>query len=151
MPAKWRTHVLHYVPPDAPPPPTPQQLADAVAAKLRTNGATELPTLVAGPLVVLDVDSGALSVHCAAAALQVAQDLGAKLADQARPMPRCWATTTSFSCMQLGRGSDFLILELEDLDQPHLTSAIVGAFPPKQRLGSQMAQLKAQAATATCP
>jgi hypothetical protein len=151
MPAKWRTHVLHYVPPDAPPPPTAQQIADALAAKLRANGATELPTLVSGPVVVLDFDTGAITVHCAAAALQVAQELGAKLADLGRAMPHCSASTTSFTCMQLGRGKEFMIVELEDLDQPQLTSAIVGAFPPKGRLGSQMAQLKAQVATATCP
>ncbi len=122
-----------------------------MATNLRASGAADLPTYVAGPLVVLDVDTGAIDVHCGVAATQVAQGLGAKLADPSRTEPHCRPSGASFTCAQFGRAKDFVIIDLEDPDQPHLTSAIIGSWPPTRRLGSQMSQLKAQVATATCP
>jgi hypothetical protein len=150
---RWRT-VSRPAPPDAPGPPTPQQAATSLAQRLRSTGASDLPTYVWGPVVVLDLDTGTVSVLCGNLALQAARDWGTKLADPARPKPTCMAARPGqleLTCVQIGSAHDVVYVTLDDPDQPHLSSAIVGAWQSSSRLGSLIGQLKAQTPTASCP
>jgi len=146
---RWRqSAAVAPKPPD--PTRTPDQLAQQLSAELRSNGGQLMPSYVAGPVVVLDLDAGTLSVACDAAAVNGAQAWGMMFSDPARPSPHCRGSQ-SFTCSQFAT-QQILIVEFADPDQWRIVSVIVGNFRTgRSTMNSKIGQLRSQIATAACP
>lgn len=129
---------------------SPSQIAGDLARELRSSGTLSMQSFIAGPIVVLDLDSGSVSTLCDLAAVAGAQTWGAMFADPARSAPHCRAST-SYTCTQFSHQS-MLIVELAEPDAWRIVSVIVGNYRAQRAtLHSQMSQLRAQVSTATCP
>jgi hypothetical protein len=128
------------------------------AAQLRVSGARDLMAWVVDPLVVLDIDTGAFATLCGSAAQLAAWGFGARLADAARPVPRCSVhlPTQRRTCWQVEPGpvtttpyDEVLIVQLGTTASPRLVSAVTGHISSGNlRLVDQLEQY---AANATCP
>lgn len=139
---------------EAPAAMRPEQIAAALATDLRANGANLMPSYVAGPAVVLDLDAGTLSVVCDAAAVAAAQTWGQMFADSARPRPHCRTNSTGYSgfaCSQWA-SQQILIVDFADPDQWRIVSVIVGNFRAgRATMNAKIGQMRSLIATATCP
>ena len=131
---------------------TPEQIAQGLAVELRSNGIMAMPSFVAGPAVVLDIDAGSLGVLCDAAAANAAQVWGQMFADPSRASPRCRRSPSdSYTCSQFG-GQKILIVELADPDAWRIVSVIVGNMGSgRSTMSTKMSQMRSLINTATCP
>jgi hypothetical protein len=151
------------VTPRAPVSAKPERDADqrddpALAAQLRVSGARDLTAWVVDPLVVLDVDAGTFSTVCGSAAQLAAWSFGARLADPARPEPRCaiHVPTQRRTCWQMEPPpitttphDEVLIVELGTTASPRLVTAVTGHISSRNM--GLANQLDRYAASATCP
>jgi hypothetical protein len=125
-------------------------VARELAAQLRSN-AQVAQAFVAGPIVVLDLDTASLTTECDVAAWASAQRFGQLLADPARPAVHCRPTTEHFTCSQFGGGS-MLIMELADPARWRIISVIAGNYTTgRHALSMKLSQLRAQIDAAACP
>lgn len=146
----WRRGRQAATPPASDPMRTPAQIAQQLAKDLRASGAQLLTSYIAGPVVVLDLDAGSLTVECDAAAVAGAQAWGQMLADGSRPTPTCRGVAT-FSCTQFSP-QQVLIVELADPDQWRIVSVIVGNLRNgRMTMGPKIGQMRALLASAACP
>ncbi len=147
---RWRQSTNVAVGPPADQPRTTEQIAHQLAVELHTSGATLLPSYVAGPIVVLDLDTGALTTECGSAASTGAQTWGAMLNGPARPLAHCRGGQT-ITCHQFSM-PQILIVEFADPDQWRIVSVIVGNFRTgRTAMSSKMSQMRSQIANAACP
>jgi len=130
----------------------------ALAAQLRVSGARDLMAWVADPLVVLDLDAGTFATVCGSAAQLAAWSFGARLADPARPVPRCeiHVPTQRRTCWQVEPGpitttpfDELLVVQLGTTASPRLVSAVTGHISSRNL--ALVDQLEQYAANAACP
>jgi hypothetical protein len=128
----------------------PLVVARELAVQLRSSPQVA-QALVAGPIVVLDLDAASLTTECDSAAWASAQRFGQLLSDPTRPPVHCRPTTERYTCSQFGGGS-MLIMELSDPDQWRIVSVIVGNYTTgRHALSMKLSQLRAQIDGAACP
>jgi hypothetical protein len=147
---RWRqtARTEQTLPPD--PARSPYEIAQLLATDLRASATQLLPSYVAGPVVVLDLDAAALTTECDAAAVTGAQQWGAMLSDPARPRAHCRGGQ-SFTCSQFA-SNQILIIELADPDQWRIVSVIIGNFRTgRTTMNAKMGLMRSQIANATCP
>ena len=109
-----------------------------------------LASYVAGPVVVLDLDTGTLTVECDSAAASLASNWGLLLTDPKRPTPYCRGSQ-SYTCSQFA-SPEILIVELADPDNWRIVSVIVGNFrTARSTLNTKMSQMRSMISAATCP
>jgi hypothetical protein len=115
----------------------------------------QLPAMVNGPVVVLNLDLGSFVTFCDQLAVRLAQDLSLKLTDPSREAAECRTGRGIGGCIQLvpqpGNTSpsfEMVHLRFELTPTPRLTSAVVGIDRKNIRL---VDELNARAAAATCP
>lgn len=147
--SRWRqSAAVAPKPPD--PTRTPVEIGRQLAADLRANGDQLLPTYVAGPLVVLDLDAGTLTVECDSAAATLAANWGLDLSDPKRTPPYCRGGQ-SYTCTQFAM-QQILMLELAEPDNWRLVSAVVGNYRNgRSTMASKISQMRAMISTAACP
>jgi len=142
-------------PPAAQPPaapPSPYAAAQALGKQLRSDGPQAMPLMISGPVVVLDLDSGAINTLCGRAAENAAVSWGTMIVDPQRSDPMCIAgPNQTFTCVQ-SSGMDVLVIELEDPTQWRIRTVTVGnQSNARAAMRANLTQLRAQATTATCP
>lgn len=108
--------------------------------------------LVAGPVVVLDMDSATFTTLCGKAAIDAAHDWGAKLADPRRTVPICIDGTSSngnavLVCTQVD-AAGIVGVVLAPSDDPRLTGALFGQGVHNYKL---VRDLNDRIANASCP
>jgi hypothetical protein len=146
---RWRQSAA--VEPKPPEPKrSPEEVGRQLAGELRANGDQILASYVAGPVVVLDLDTGNLTVECDAAAATLATGWGMLLTDPKRPAPYCRGSQ-AFTCAQFS-SPQVLIVELADPDNWRIVSVIVGNFrSARSTYNTKLSQMRTMVSTATCP
>lgn len=147
----WRpSNSAETTPQPGTPAQSPVEIGQQLAIELRANGGQLMPSYVAGPIVVLDLDKGSLTVECDATAINAANAWGLMFVDPARPRPHCRGTG-SYTCTQFAT-QQVLMVEFEDPDAWRIVSVIVGNFRSgRSTMSAKIGQMRAQIATAACP
>jgi hypothetical protein len=143
----------------APPPQlTAADQAAQLAAELRQQGPTALPGYLAGPVVVLDIDTGTISTLCDTAATAEAQNWGQLLVDPHRPELHCnpgatGATGLTVSCWQTDYRGPLIAVDLENQNGWRVISVMIGTLSHASTSTFRGAhqQFQAQIKTASCP
>ncbi len=128
-------------------------LVNAVTSQIRNS---QLPTIIANAIVVLDIDSGTFSVACGAVALQVATDTNVKFKDPLRGWPICEVfSRDKLRCSQTivsdnngTRRLNMFVAGFGDIKQPRFESLITGSNMVNYKL---IKELPSRVAMARCP
>ena len=128
---------------------TPQEAALTFGRELRVGGDQALLGMIEGPVVVLDVDSQAITTLCGSAATRAALGWGQLLMDESRVQPMCIARVDrSMRCWQQS-ATELLIIDVEG---DRIASVTIGdPRNAESTMRANLSQLRATVDAATCP